>query len=69
VVLVIEPLRFRADPFELEPPNRAPEKLPFRVREWRTGAGGTGSGMSLRSRLSDLESDLELAADRRAGLG
>jgi hypothetical protein len=69
VALLIEALRFRPEPFELEPPNKAPEKLPFRLRERATGAGGTGSGISSRSRLKDLGSDLELAADRRAGLG
>ena len=68
--LVIEILRFRPEPLELEPPlpNKTPEKLPFRLRE-RVGVGGTGSGISSRSRLKDLGSDLELAADRRVGLG
>jgi len=65
--LVIEILRFRPEPLELElpTPNKAPEKLLFRLRE-REGVGGTGSGIS--SRLKDLGSDLELAADRRVGL-
>jgi len=68
-VLFIEDLRFRPELFELEPPNKTPEKLPFRLRERAAGAGGTGSGFSSRSRLKDLGSDLELAADRRVGLG
>lgn len=68
--LVSEILRFRPEPLEFEPPppNKTPEKLPFRLRE-RVGVGGTGSGISSRSRLKDLGSDLELAADRRVGLG
>ena len=75
VVLFIEDLRFKPEAFELEVPNKTPEKLPFRLRERAAGvgtdadAGGTGPGFSSRSRLKDLGSDLELAADRRAGLG
>lgn len=70
VALVTEILRFRPEPLELEPPapNKTPEKLLFRLRE-RVGVGGTGSGISSRSRMKDLGSDLELAADRRVGLG
>ena len=68
VVLFIDVLRFRPEPFELDPPNNAPEKLPFRLRERGTGAGGTGSRISSTSRLKDLGRDLELAAGRRVGL-
>lgn len=72
VVLFIDDLRFKPEPFGLEVPNKTPEKLPFRLREREAagaGAGGTGPGFSSWSRLNDLGSDLELAADRRVGLG
>ena len=65
--LLIEILRFKPEVLEFEPPNKTPEKLPFRLRE-RAGVGGTGSGISSRSGLKDLGSDLELAAVRRVGL-